>query len=64
MNLRDALNDVRRMHARGLDELEAGETEDALRDLSWVEAQLEALSSRLTEGNGLALSVLDREGVI
>jgi hypothetical protein len=64
MDLRDVLLDLRRLHAQGLDELEAGETEEALRDLSWVEAQLEALSSRLVGRNGFELARLDGEGVI
>jgi len=64
MDVRDALIDLRRIHSKGLDELEAGETEEALRDLSFVEAQLEALSSWLSGSDGFALTRLDREGVI
>ena len=63
MELRDALLDLRRLHAKGLDELEAGETAEALRDLSWVEARLDALTSVLAGRNGFDLSRLDREGV-
>jgi hypothetical protein len=64
MDVRDALNDLRRMHSKGLDELEAGETEEALRDLSFVEAQLDALAGLLSRRNGFELTRLDSEGVI